>query len=268
MPERRSGEQQNEARPPCYAPRMAVLVEVCCGSADDAREAEAGGADRVELNSSLFFGGLTPSLGAVCVAKAELRIPVMVMIRPRGGGFCYTETELSVMERDIELAVGHGADGIVLGVLTADGALDERANRRLLNRAPGLPAVFHRAFDVMADPDRGLEQLIDLGFTRVLTTGRRASIEDGADCVKAFLEKARGRIEILPGGMTLRNARRLISHIGCTQIHVASFARRTDTSARGNPEVYFGSALYPPEDSYELADRAFVAGVRAQASGT
>ncbi len=241
---------------------MSVLIEVCCGSVDDALEAEAGGADRVELNSSLFFGGLTPSIGAVIEAKHRLRIPVMVMIRPRGGGFCYTDSELAVMERDIERAAEHGADGIVFGVLTADGALDERANARLLARAGRLPVVFHRAFDVMTGAEEGLERLIDLGFRRILTTGRRAQIEDGADYVRGLIERARGRIEILPGGMTPRTAPRLIAQIGCSQIHVASFTRRTDPSSRANPDVYFGSALYPPEDSYELTDRAFVAGVR------
>ena len=241
---------------------MSVLIEVCCGSVDDALEAQAGGADRVELNSSLFFGGLTPSIGAVIEAKRLLRIPVMVMIRPRGGGFCYSETELSVMERDIEQAAAHGADGIALGVLTAGGALDTRANTRLLARAGRLPVVFHRAFDVMSDPEEGLEKLIGLGFTRILTTGRRAQIEDGADYVKRLLERARDRIQILPGGMSPRNAARLVPRIGCSQIHIASFTRRTDPSSRGNPEVYFGSALYPPEDGYELTDRSFVAGVR------
>ena len=246
---------------------MPVLIEVCCGSVEDALEAEAGGADRVELNSSLFFGGLTPSIGAVIEAKRRLRIPVMVMIRPRGGGFCYTETELAVMERDIEAALERGADGVVFGALTAEGGLDSRANARLLARAGRFPVVFHRAFDVMADPEPGLERLIDLGFRRILTTGRRAQIEDGADYVKGLIERARGRIEILPGGMTPRNAPRLIAQIGCAQIHVASFARRVDPSSRGNPEVYFGSALYPPEDSYELTDRSFVSGVRNAVRG-
>ena len=196
---------------------MPVLIEVCCGSVDDALEAQAGGADRVELNSSLFFGGLTPSIGALIHAKSALHIPVMVMIRPRGGGFCYSDTELSIMERDLEEAVGHGADGVVFGVLTADGRLDAAACSRLLARAGKTPAIFHRAFDVMKDPDQGLEELITLGFRRILTTGRRALIEEGAGYVKDLMVRARGRIEILPGGMSPRNASWLIKQIGCTQ---------------------------------------------------
>jgi copper homeostasis protein len=239
-----------------------VLVEVCCGSVDDAREAQAAGADRVELNSSLFFGGLTPSIGAIVAAKALLQIPVIVMIRPRGGGFCYTDTELMVMERDVEKAVAHGADGVVFGVLDESGAVDERACRRLLAHCNGRQAVFHRAFDVMAYPEQGLERIIDMGFRRILTTGRRAHVEDGVENLRRFIAQARGRIEILPGGIAPRNAEQLVRQIGCDQIHIASHVRRFDPSARGNPEIFFGSALYPPEDSYEVIDRSFVAAVR------
>lgn len=241
---------------------MALLVEVCCGSVEDAREAQAGGADRVEMNSSMFFGGLTPSAGTIIEAKKSLNIPMMVMIRPRGGGFRYTATELDVMERDIEAAIGYGADGIVFGVLTDDGVIDTAACRRLLARAGRTPAVFHRAFDVMSDFDAGLERLIDLGFKRILTTGRRASPEDGMEMLRRTIARARGRIEILPGGLTPRNAARVAEQIGCDQIHIASFVQRTDPSSMNNPEIHFGSALYPPENSYELIDRAFVAAVR------
>jgi copper homeostasis protein len=241
---------------------MSILIEVCCGSVEDALEAQAGGADRVELNSSLFFGGLTPSIGTIIAARKNLHIPIMVMIRPRGGGFCYTLRELEVMEHDVEQAVAHGADGVVLGVLDERGRLDEGACRRLLGRTTGKPAVFHRAFDVMAEPDEDLERIIDLGFRRILTTGRRANVEDGVDALRRLIARARGRIEVLPGGMVPRNASRLVKEIGCDQIHIASWLRRTDPSARGNPEVYFGSALYPPEDSYEVIDRSFVSAVR------
>jgi copper homeostasis protein len=242
---------------------MSVLIEVCCGSLDDAVEAQAGGADRVELNSSLFFGGLTPSAGTIIAARKDLHIPIMVMIRPRGGGFCYTRAELDVMEHDIEQAVAHGADGIVFGVLDEHGALDDGACRRLLRRAGGKQTVFHRAFDVMSEPEDGLERLIDLGFRRILTTGRRANVEDGVENLRRVISQARGRIEILPGGMAPRNAARLVKETGCDQVHIASYVRRADPSARGNPEIYFGAALYPPEDSYEVIDRTFVTAVRA-----
>jgi copper homeostasis protein len=240
---------------------MGLVVEVCCGSVEDGLEAQAGGADRIELNSGLFFGGLTPSIGTVIEAKRLLHIPVMVMIRPRGGGFCYAESELCIMERYIDEALAHGADGIVFGVLTEEGSIDRSACRRLIARAAGKQVVFHRAFDVMKDPEEGLESLIALGFRRILTTGRRAEIEDGAEMVRRLISLARGRIEILPGGMVPRNVTRLVREIGCDQIHVASFVRRIDPSARGNAEIFFGAALYPPEDSYDVIDRNFVQAV-------
>ena len=111
------------------------LLEVCCGSVDDAVEAQLGGADRVELNSNMFFGGLTPTAGSIKKAKEILDIPVMVMIRPRGGGFCYTEREMEVMEYDTQTAVELGADGIVFGILNEDGTLDEARCKRIIKLA-------------------------------------------------------------------------------------------------------------------------------------
>ncbi|HUX20223.1 MAG TPA: copper homeostasis protein CutC [Spirochaetia bacterium] len=241
---------------------MNVFVEVCCGSVEDVMEAEAGGANRVELNSSLFFGGLTPTVGTLITAKKKATIPIMVMIRPRGGGFCYTKAELEVMERDIEELLSHGADGIVFGILDQSGGVDEAACRRLMARAEGREVVFHRAFDVMANPKEGLERIIGMGFRRILTTGRRANVEDGVETLRQIIHQADGRIEILPGGMVARNANRLAQEIGCDQIHISSFVRRSDPSARGNPEIYFGQALYPSEDSYEVVDRSFVRAVK------
>ena len=106
-----------------------ILIEVCCGSVDDTVEAERDGADRIELNASLFFGGLTPSVGSIIEAKRRSNIPVMVMIRPRGGGFCYTEAEMAVMLRDVESAVEHGADGLVLGILRPNDSDTRQGNR-------------------------------------------------------------------------------------------------------------------------------------------
>jgi len=141
-----------------------TLLEICCGSLDDAREAERGGADRVELCSALFLGGLTPSLGTVIEAKARLKIPIIVMVRPRGAGFCYTEPELAIMERDTALAVEHGADGIVFGVLNQDGTIDEEHCKQIRRPIGDRQAVFHRAFDVTPDPFRALDQLVQLGI--------------------------------------------------------------------------------------------------------
>src|SRR5215471_11838018 len=137
-----------------------LLLEICCGSAADAWEAQQGGADRVELCSALFLGGLTPSLGAILEAKDRVKIPVMAMIRPRSGGFCYSKSDYAVMQRDVRVAVEQGADGIVFGVLRSDGRVDRERCAQLCNLALGRQTVFHRAFDVTPDPLEALDTLI------------------------------------------------------------------------------------------------------------
>jgi copper homeostasis protein len=236
-----------------------ILVEICCGSFEDALEAERGGADRVELCSALFLGGLTPSLGTIIEAKTRLKIPVMVMIRPRGGGFCYTQPEMAVMERDTVLAGEQGADGIVFGVLNADGGLDERRCKRIRKLISDRQAVFHRAFDVTPDPFRSLDQLVELGFTRVLTSGQEDTAPEGAPLIRRLIEYAADRIEILPGGgIKLNSLRQVVEATGCKQVHLTAFKTRPDPSVRGRPFVTFGGALYPPEDQYQVADRSLV----------
>ena len=140
-----------------------ILLEICCGSADDVIEAERGGADRVELNSNLFQGGLTPTLGALRTVKRRTRVPVMCMVRPRAGGFCYTDTEYEVAREDARLLLENGADGLVFGFLHSDGTVDEGRTRALVDLCKGRPCVFHRALDVVPDWKRALDQLISLG---------------------------------------------------------------------------------------------------------
>ena len=129
--------------------------------------AEAGGADRVELCCALMLGGLTPSLGCLRESRAAVQIPIMAMIRPRAGGFSYSASEFKVMQRDIETALAEGADGIALGILTSAGAVDLVRCRQIVKLAAGRQVVFHRAFDVVPEPLVALEQLIDLGVTRL-----------------------------------------------------------------------------------------------------
>src|SRR5262249_36385522 len=180
-----------------------LLLEVIVSSLDDARAAAAGGADRFELCGALALGGLTPSLGTLAAIKAKVAVPVMFMVRPREGGMAYTEGEFAVMERDADLALEAGADGLVFGFLTPDGEVDVPRCRRFIEarRAgrPGAHFVYHRAFDVAADPRRALEQLVDLGVTRVLTSGRAALAVDGVAEIRRTREQAAGRIEVLPG---------------------------------------------------------------------
>ncbi len=236
-----------------------VLLEICCGSIDDAIQADAGGADRVELCSALFLGGLTPSLGTLQEAKRRLKIPVIMMIRPRSGGFCYTEAEMATMERDVEAAVANGADGIVFGILDPDGKIDIRRSTRLRKLIGERQAVFHRAFDVTPDPFAALEQLVDVGITRVLTSGQKNSVPEGIDLIKRLIERAGDRIEVLPGGgIAPYNMKEVVERTGCRQVHLTAWSPMTDSSTQANRAVTFGGALYPPEDRYEMTDAGLV----------
>ncbi len=232
-----------------------IQIEVCCGSVDDAIEAERGGADRIELNSSLFFGGLTPSLGSIIETKSRVNIPVMVMIRPRGGGFCYTKTETAAMLHDAKLAIEYGADGLVFGILTEDGSIDADRCRQIIELARGRQTVFHRAFDVTPDPLKSLDQLIELGFDRVLTSGQERSVLEGIELIGKLIVYARDKIEILPGGgIRPYNVKTIVEQTGATQIHLSAFESRIDRSVQNRPYITFGGALRPPEDRYDIID--------------
>jgi copper homeostasis protein len=232
----------------------AVRLEVCCESLEDARAAEEGGADRVELCAALCVGGITPSQGTILEVGAWVKIPVMVMIRPRAAGFRYGDSEIAVMERDVGSALEAGAEGVVFGALEADGSIAEAACRRLRNAARDREAVFHRAFDATPDPFRALEQLIDLGFTRVLTSGQRASALLGAPTLRRLVEQARDRIEILPGGgIRAHNVQELVSATGCRQVHLSAFGVKSDPLGTARPELSFLSD-HLPSDQYAETD--------------
>ena len=242
-----------------------ILLEICCGSAEDALEAARGGADRVELNSNLFQGGLTPTLGALRTVKRHSDIPVMAMVRPRAGGFCYTETEFEVACEDARLLLENGADGLVFGFLHDDGTVDERRTARLVELCAGHPCVFHRALDVVPDWRRALDTLADLGVTRVLTSGQESDVFFALDTIRQMIDYAAGRIEILPGaGITLRNVDRVVAATGCTQVHLAHHKTLPDHSVSNNRSIYYGGALYPPEDIFEVTDCDYVAAVRGK----
>ena len=239
------------------------LLEVCCGSVEDVLQAERGGADRVELNACLFHGGLTPSIGALIAARQLSHLPIMAMVRPRQGGFCYTDAEYRTALADAEALLAHGADGLVFGFLNADGTLDVARTRELVRLAGDKAKVFHRAIDVVPDWKRTLEQLIELGVDRVLTSGQAPDAWYGAEVIREMVAFAQGAIQILPGGgVSLRNLDRILQATGCDQIHVARFRQATDGSTAANPEIFYGGALYPPEDRYDVIDGDYIAQIR------
>ena len=235
-----------------------ILVEVCCGSADDVIEAYKAGADRVELNSNLFHGGLTTTIGSLLVAKRKTGMKIMTMVRPREGGFCYTDTEFTVAVEDAGQLLKNGSDGLVFGFLREDGTIDDRRTAILADIAlsAGKEAVFHRAIDVVPDWKEALDVLIDLHITRVLTSGQEPDVFYGTDTVREMIEYAAGRIEILPGaGITQKNVRRIIDATGTNQIHIAAHRQLADTSVSNNRSIFYGGCLYPREDLFNMTDR-------------
>lgn len=277
-----------------------VLLEAVCSSADDCAEAEAGGADRIELCSAMMVGGLTPSLGTLVEARLRTRLPIVCMIRPRAGGFHYTPGEFAAMRRDAEFALAHGADGIVFGILDGHGAVDLARCRELVALAASVsspasagagvastadvqanPAaaadarrsarpgaarqtVFHRAFDVAADPRAALDALISLGITRLLTSGAEPTAATGAPLIAELIARAAGRIEILPGGgLRDHNVADLIRATGARQVHLGPFRAVGDHSGAANSRITFSSQQVPPEGAYPLTDRAALRRARA-----
>lgn len=232
-----------------------ITIEICAGSLDDAIAAEKAGAARIELNSSLFLGGLTPSLGTLQLVKKETSLKVLTMVRPRAAGFLYTPSEFKTMEEDARLFIDNGADGIVFGFLNQDGTIDVKRCESLIKIAGNKEKVFHRAIDVVPDPFQTLDILIELGFTRVLTSGQEPTAYEGMELIAEMVKYVKGQIEILPGGgITKKNAAKLVQGTGVTQIHFAALKSVVELSTTKNPSIYYGGALYPPEDRFETAD--------------
>ncbi len=202
-----------------------ITLEVCVARLADATAAVAGGADRLELNTALELGGLTPSAGLLAEVRQAVAVPVMAMVRPRPAGFVYDESELQTMYAEATWLVQHGADGIVFGVLQPDGTIHRQACQRLVEIAAGRDTVFHRAFDLVPESLAAAQQLVELGITRILTSGQARSAGAGAACI-AHLQQAWGHsIELLPGcGITPGNVRQLLQSTGCRQLH-GSFSR-------------------------------------------
>ena len=200
---------------------MDYNVEICCFSVQDVINAQKGGATRVELCSDKFSGGTTPSYGYVKWAVEETEVKVSMMIRPRGGDFVYSKDELKVMADDIKAAGEIGADCVVLGVMDEKGFLDYDAVKNLteLAKSKGMEVTFHRAFDVIQEPERALEQLKQIGVTRILTSGQRATVVDGAEFIAKLIKLAGDDIIIMPGGeLNETNVDKMLE-IGAREFH-------------------------------------------------
>ncbi len=222
--------------------------EVCANSVESCLAAQEGGADRVELCANMAEGGTTPSYGEMLVARQVLdRCRLHVIIRPRGGDFAYTPLELQRMAADIDMARQIGADGVVFGCLTPTGEVDREACAMLLQHTQGLSATFHRAFDRAANAQQALEDIIQLGFRRLLTSGQQPTAAEGTALLRQLQAQAQGRIAIMAGcGVNEHNIAAIQKATGIAQFH---FSARTAIASASlhRPDIHMGSTLLPED---------------------
>jgi copper homeostasis protein len=218
-----------------------VILEIAVFSVEAALNAISAGADRIEFCENPNEGGTTPSYGSLKTLIALTTIPVFPIIRPRGGDFLYTEAEYTCIKADLLLVKELGYPGAVIGLLNADGTIDKERTTELVKLAAPMQITFHRAFDRCNDPIKGLEDIIETGCIRILTSGQVPNIEDAIPTVKLLVEKAAGRIIILPGsGVRASNCQAIINETGAVEIHssarkaIASQMKHNATSMQEN----------------------------------
>jgi len=220
-----------------------ALIEVCVDSVASAVAAERGGASRVELCSDLLEGGITPSAGLIELVRARTSIGLQVMIRPRGGDFCYTPEEFETMRCDILAAKEIGADGVVFGILNADGSVDIERTRELVELSRPLRVTFHRAFDMSADLFRALEDVCATGADRLLTSGGEATAGQAIQSIARLVQAARGWIAIMAGGgIDAQNAASIVEQTGVREIHVGLRSPVPSPMTYRNPQISMGTA--------------------------
>ena len=197
-----------------------MILEVCIDSVESAIAAERGGARRVELCSDLLEGGITPGAGLIAQVRKHKAINLFVMIRPRGGDFCYSELEFEVMREEIRQAQRLGADGVVLGLLNNEGCVDIVRTRELVELARPLPVTFHRAIDMTPDVEVAVEQVIATGATRILTSGGASDATRGMSQISKMIENANGRIGVMPGGgVSIKTIAKIARATGAIEFH-------------------------------------------------
>jgi copper homeostasis protein len=231
------------------------------------RAAGHAGAQRVELCADLLEGGITPSLGAIRQARTVAGVALNVMIRPRGGDFLFNDDEFAAMRADIETAKAEGANGVVIGLLTAAGEIDVGRTRELVALARPLSVTFHRAFDVAAEPFGAFETLIEIGVDRVLTSGQEPTVLEGLLLIVELMKRAGDRIVIMPGGgITARNVERIVAAAKPREIHFAALEPVESAMRFRRAHVFMGGELRPPEYDRLDTSQALICSVMAKGS--
>jgi copper homeostasis protein len=215
-----------------------MKTEIVVYNIESARRAQEGGADRIELCDNPGEGGTTPSYGVIELVRQNVSIDVFVMIRPRGGDFCYDNYEFHSMKRDISQCQKLSVDGIVLGILNPEGTIDKKRCKELIDKARPLKVTCHRAFDMTRDPFEALEDCIEAGFDRILTAGQQAQAGKGAKLIGELIKKAAGRIAIMPGsGVNENTVHEIVSTSRAVEIHFSAAVFRESPMQFRNQQI-------------------------------
>jgi copper homeostasis protein len=225
-----------------------ITLEICAASVASCIAAQEGGAHRIELCDNLLEGGTTPSHATIAIARKKVNIHLYPIIRPRGGDFLYDDTEFEIMMQDIAVCKQLGCDGVVIGMLTADGHIDKERCKALVAQAWPLGVTFHRAFDMTADPLRALEDIIDAGCERILTSGQRNTAPEGIPLLQKLVQQADERIAIMAGGgVRANNIAALVKETGVREFHTTARAYEESAMQYRNPNVSMGGIPGVPE---------------------
>lgn len=243
-----------------------VQLELCVYSIESALEAEAGGADRVELCDNPPQGGTTPSYGMILAARRAVKAKLHVIVRPRGGDFLYSAAEFDVMKNDIDVCKDLGVHGVVIGILLPDGTVDKARTRELVERAKPMSVTFHRAFDMTADPQQALEDVIETGCSRVLTSGQAPTAMEGRELIAKLVQQAGKRTIVMPGvAIRDHNIAELMRTTGATEYHTAASKTLSSGMRYRNPNLSMGDGSFAEEYQVTIADREMVRRMREAA---
>ncbi|WP_343701611.1 copper homeostasis protein CutC [Chitinophaga sp.] len=243
-----------------------ITLEICAASLASCIAAEEGGADRIELCDNLLEGGTTPSYATIALAREKVKIALYPIIRPRGGDFLYDDMEFAIMQKDIALCKDLGCDGVVIGLLTADGKVDKVRTRVLVELAWPMGVTFHRAFDMTDDAFQALEDIIETGCERILTSGQRNTAPEGAELIQQLVEKAAGRIAIMAGsGVRAGNVAALAAATKAQEYHTTAKDYIDSRMQFRNPNVSMGGIPGVPEYGIAVTQATQVKLIREEA---
>jgi copper homeostasis protein len=245
-----------------------MTIEIVVYNIESALKAQEGGADRIELCDNPGEGGTTPSFGTIESVRQNVNLDVFVMIRPRGGDFHYSNYEFHCMKRDIDQCQKLSADGVVFGILNADGTLDKKRCKELIDRARPMKVTCHRAFDMTSDPFQTLEDCIEVGFDRILTSGHQTVASKGTTLIAELVKKANGRIAIMPGsGVNEEAVEKIVSETNVNEIHFSATAFRESAMQYRNPAIAAMGSEEGSEFKYRTVDPERVRVMRKLAEG-